>query len=218
MLVAMMHASSTDLSVLHAVRVTGVASDAAVSRRTGIDQDTASEPLQDFEAYGWVTHVEFGGTSGWTLTERGRDEDTRKLGEELDQTGARAAVEQAHKEFEILNGRLVRACTDWQLRPAEGDRLASNDHSDPQWDGRVLDELTVIGGELTRLISGLASVLARFGVYDDRFGAALTRVRAGEGQWVAGIGVASCHAVWMELHEDLLATLGIPRGAEPGTR
>ncbi|MEU4475707.1 transcriptional regulator [Micromonospora sp. NPDC023888] len=214
----MMHASSPELSVLHAVRVTGVANDAAVSRRTGIDLDTAAELLGDFEAYGWVTHVEFGGTSGWTLTERGRAQDSRNLREELDQTGARATVEQAHKEFEVLNGRLVQACTDWQLRPAEGDRLTSNDHSDPQWDGRVLDELTVIGTELARLIGALVSVLGRFDGYADRFDAALARARAGEGQWVTGVGVASCHAVWMELHEDLLSTLGIARGTEPGNR
>ncbi|WP_106131304.1 transcriptional regulator [Pseudosporangium ferrugineum] len=214
----MTHATSPELSVLHALRVTGVAGDAAVSRRSGINQDIASELLRDFEAYGWVTHVEFGDTSGWTLTESGRDQDSRKLAEELDRAGGRATVEQAHKEFEVLNGRLVKACTDWQLRPAEGDRLASNDHSDPQWDGRVLDELTVIGAELTRLIDALVSVLARFGGYADRFGAALARARAGDGQWVAGVGVASCHAVWMELHEDLLSTLGIPRGVEPGSR
>ncbi|MFY1634830.1 transcriptional regulator [Solwaraspora sp. WMMB335] len=198
--------------------MTGVTSDAAVSRRTGIDQDAASELLRDFEAYGWVTYVEFGATSGWTLTELGRDEDTRKLAEELDQAGAREVVERVHKEFEILNGRVVRACTDWQLRPTETDRLASNDHSDPQWDERVLDELRATSGDLTRLVGGLAGVLARFGGYDDRFDAALTRARAGERQWVAGVGVASCHAVWMELHEDLLSTLGIPRGAEPRTR
>jgi len=214
----MTHASSPELSVLHAVRVTGLAGDAAVSHRTGLDLDTVSELLQDFEAYGWVTHVEFGGTSGWTLTEAGREQDSRKLSEELDQAGARAVVEQTHKEFETLNGRLVRACTDWQLRPAEGDRLASNDHSDPQWDGRVLDELTVVGGELNRLINALVGVLARFGGYAERFDAALARARAGDGQWVAGVGVASCHAVWMELHEDLLSTLGIPRGVEPGSR
>ncbi|MEU8327694.1 transcriptional regulator [Micromonospora sp. NPDC048839] len=210
----MTHASAPELSVLHAVRVAGVANDAAVSRRTGIDLDTASELLQDFEAYGWVTRVEFAGTGGWTLTERGREQDSRKLGEELDQTGARTTVERAHKEFETLNGRLVRACTDWQLRSVGGDRLTSNDHSDKQWDGRVLDELTAIGAELTRLIGVLVSVLGRFDGYADRFDAALTRARAGDGQWVTGVGVASCHAVWMELHEDLLSTLGIARGAD----
>ncbi|MEU8181177.1 transcriptional regulator [Micromonospora sp. NPDC049044] len=214
----MTHASAPDLSVLHSVRVAGLASDAAVSRRTGIDLDAAAELLGDFEAYGWVTHVEFAGTGGWTLTERGREQDARRLGEELDRTGARATVEQAHKEFEALNGLLVRACTDWQLRPVEGDRLASNDHSDPQWDGRVLDELTAIGAELTRLIGVLVSVLGRFDGYADRFDAALARARAGDGQWVAGVGVASCHAVWMELHEDLLSTLGIARGTGPESR
>ncbi|MFG1917445.1 transcriptional regulator [Micromonospora sp. NPDC048898] len=214
----MTHASAPDLSVLHAVRVAGVADDAAVSDRIGVDIETAAELLLDFEAYGWVTRVEFGGTSGWTLTERGRAQDSRKLGEELDQTGARATVERAHKEFEILNGRLVRACTDWQLRPAEGDRLTSNDHSDPQWDGRVLDELTTIGAALTGLVGALVDALARFDGYADRFDAALARARAGDGRWVTGVGVASCHAVWMELHEDLLSTLGIARGVEPESR
>ena len=161
-----------------------------------------------------MTHVEFGGTSGWTLTERGRSEDSKRLAEELDQVGARAAVEQAHGEFEVLNGRLVKACTDWQLRPNQVDRLAANDHSDPQWDARVLDELSAIAGELTQLISGLFGSTRAV----RRLRRAVLR-RAGPrpcgGEAVGGRHrVASCHTVWMELHEDLLSTLGIPRGAE----
>jgi len=31
-------------------------------------------------------------------------------------------------------------------------------------------------------------------------------------RWVDAIGIDSCHTVWFQLHEDLLATLGIPRG------
>ena len=213
MLTYVTHSSTTDLLVLHAVRVSGVADDASVSRRTGLDRDKVSELLEDYEAYGLVTHVEFGGTSGWTLTERGRSEDSKRLAEELDQVDARGVVEQAHGEFEVLNGRLVKACTDWQLRPNQVDRLAANDHSDPQWDARVLDELSALAGELTQLISSLFGALARFGGYGERFSAALARARAGEKQWVAGVGLASCHTVWMELHEDLLSTLGIQRGA-----
>lgn len=218
MLTAMTHSSAPDLLVLHAVRVTGMADDATVARRTGINQDKVSELLEDYEAYGWVTHAEFAGTGGWTLTERGRDEDSRRLAEELDRVGARPVVEEAHHVFESLNGRLVKACTDWQLRPTPADRLAANDHSDPEWDGRVLDELSLLAGELKRLIGGVSGVLARFGGYDGRFSAALTRVWAGEKQWVTSVGTPSCHAVWMELHEDLLSTLGIPRGAGQGNR
>ncbi|WP_040421055.1 transcriptional regulator [Actinopolymorpha alba] len=212
----MTYASTPDLLVLHAVRVTGVADDAAVSRRTGIDQDVVSELLKDYEAYGWATHVEFAGTSGWTLTERGREEDSTRLTKELDQAGARTTVERVHRVFESLNGRVVKACTDWQLRPKQDDRLAANDHSDPEWDARVLDELSTLARELTQLVSDLSGALARFGGYDGRFSAALARARTGEKQWVTGVGVASCHAVWMELHEDLLSTLGIPRGVEQG--
>jgi hypothetical protein len=78
--------------------------------------------------------------------------------------------------------------------------------------------LSSLAGDLTQLIGGLRGALARFGGYDERFSAALTRVRAGEKQWVAGVGRPSCHAVWMELHEDLLSTLGIPRGAQQTDR
>jgi hypothetical protein len=217
MLTGMTYASTPDLLVLHAVRVTGMADDDAVARRAGIDRDKASELLEDDEAYGWVTRVEFAGTGGWTLTERGRAEDSGRLAVELDSSGARAVVERAYGEFESLNGRLVKACTDWQLRPTPSDRLAVNDHSDPEWDARVRNELATLADELKRVVGGLSGALARFGGYDERFAAALTRVRAGERQWVAGIGVASCHSVWMELHEDLLSTLGIPRGAARGS-
>ena len=207
----MTHVSTPDLLVLHGIRVSGMADAAALAGRAGTGHDLTTELVEDFEAYGWVTHVAFGGTSGWTLTDRGRDEDVRRLAAELEQTGARSAVEHGHRVFESLNGRLVKACTDWQLRPSEGNRLASNDHSDPEWDAAVLTELGALDTELAALTGGLTAVLARFGGYDERFTAALVRARAGERQWVTGVGVASCHAVWMELHEDLLSTLGISR-------
>ena len=43
----------------------------------------------------------------------------------------------------------------------------------------------------------------------------MDRVERGERGWVDGVGLDSCHRVWFEVHEDLLATLGIPRGEEP---
>ena len=47
------------------------------------------------------------------------------LATELDAARARATVERAHRRFEELNGRLVRASTDWQLRPTPADRFAA---------------------------------------------------------------------------------------------
>ena len=49
----------------------------------------------------------------------------------------------------------------------------------------------------------------RFGLYRHRLSGALARAASGRLEYVAD-SIASYHAVWAELHEDLLATLGIP--------
>jgi hypothetical protein len=205
--------SQPELLVLHSVRIQGMADDDAVALRFGLDEADTREILLDDEAYGWVRQAAFASTAGWSMTDRGRAEDNRRLAEELADAGARPVVEQAHEAFGPLNARLLQACTDWQLRPEDGDRLAPNTHADKEWDAAVLAELETLDGELAPLVTELNSALTRFEGYDTRFAAALGKARAGRGEWVAGTGMGSCHAVWMELHEDLISTLGIERGA-----
>ncbi|MBA2557121.1 MAG: transcriptional regulator, partial [Chloroflexi bacterium] len=171
------------------------------------------EHLLDAQAHGLMTYTAFDGTAGWSLTERGRTENERRLAAELARTGRAEEVRDAFGEFLPLNAALLRACTDWQLKPAPGDRLAPNDHADPAWDDSVLQALAGINQVLDPLIDRLADLLARFRGYDARFTTALARARAGELGWVDRTDVDSCHRVWFELHEDLMATLGIDRGA-----
>ena len=95
-------------------------------------------------------------------------------------------------------------------------RSASNDHTDIVWDQRVLAELADLGDDLVDVAAaGSAAGWPGSRGYDKRYGAALTRAVNGEPAWVTRPRADSCHTVWMELHEDLLATLGIARGAEP---
>lgn len=204
--------SQPELLVLHSVRIQGMADDDAVAVRFGLDEAETREILLDDEAYGWIRQAAFGGTAGWSMTERGRAEDDRRLAEELAEAAARPVVEQVHEAFGPLNARLLAACTDWQVRPEGGNRLTPNSHTDPEWDARVLAELDALDDELTPLVTELASALARFEGYDTRFSAALARARSGRGEWVTGTGIGSCHVVWMELHEDLISTLGVQRG------
>lgn len=210
--------SAPDLLVLHTVRIRGMADQDSIVRRTGLPAAEVSDCLLDDQASGLLTRVDFAGHGGWALTDRGRDEDGRRLRDELEGSGAGPIVVAAHQRFESVNGRLVRACTDWQLRPTAADRWAENDHADAPWDDRILDELDELAAELTDLVADLSAALARFGGYDRRFAEALQRARAGDWQAVAGIGADSCHGVWMELHEDLLSTLGVPRGSIGGDR
>lgn len=203
--------SSPELLTLHAVRISGFADTSVITRRFRLDPAETEETLRDAEAYGWVSHSAFAGLEGWSLTESGRKENERQLAAELAATGRQDEVAEIHRDFLPLNARLQQACTDWQLRPVPGDRLATNDHTDTAWDLRVLDELSAIDRALAPLAARLDHILARFAGYDSRFSTALHRAKAGDNGWVDRTDVDSCHRVWFELHEDLIATLGLVR-------
>lgn len=206
--------SSPELLVLHAVRLKGMADVDAVVRRFSLDRDLVVELLADFEAQGWIQRVGFADLSGWAITDEGRVENTRRLAAELAETGTRGAIARSHARFLELNGRFLTTITNWQIRPTRWDPMASNDHSDWRWDERVLEELAGLLGLLRPLGGQLAEALARFDGYADRFAAALERADHGKTEWVDRPGMDSCHAVWFELHEDLLASLGLERGQE----
>jgi hypothetical protein len=195
--------STPELLTLHAVRLLGVGDEQAIADRFGLDLAITKELLLDHQAFGWITWNQFADIGGWSLTDSGRSENERGLAAEL---GSDAdTVRTAYSAFLPLNGRLQAACTQWQLKPAPDDAMAFNDHTDPAWDQDVLDELAAIGQELTPLTSQLTAVLDRFAGYDTRY------ARAHQAGWVDGTTVDSCHRVWFELHEDLIATLGVRR-------
>jgi len=120
----------------------------------------------------------------------------------------------AHQRFLPLNRRFGAACTDWQMRPAPGDPMAFNDHTDWRWDERVLQTLTWLERPFGRLGDQLSGCLERFGGYRDRYSSALALAMTGQKAWVDGHDRDSCHTVWIQFHEDLLATLGLPRGSD----
>lgn len=207
------HPSDPALLSLHGVRVLGGPSVAAVADRFSLPQGEVREHLLDAQAYGWVSrHDWFGET--WSLTDRGRVENERQLAAELDAAGAREVVTRAHADFLPLNRRHGQACTRWQLRPTRWDRAAANDHSDPVWDDAALAELEAVDAAAAEVCGRLAGALTRFDGHAQRHRSALEHVRRGRSEWLEAPDRASCQLVWMQLHEDLLATLGIPRGSD----
>jgi len=208
------YVSAAEDLVLHGPRVLGFASSTRVAARYALDPGMVEDTLLDFAVRGWVDHARFAGTSGWFLTEAGRTEDERRMSAELDRAGARDVVADAHTRFVPLNRRFGKACTDWQIRPTRVDAMASNDHTDWAWDERVLRALDWIDRQLGPLAAEMAACLQRFDGYAARYSAALAKVGAGQRRWVDAPEVDSCHTVWIQLHEDLLATLGITRGPD----
>jgi hypothetical protein len=199
---------------LHGVRLLGFAQTQQIASRFGLDGGEVGEKLLDFEAYGWVTHSEFADSAGWSLTDTGRTENERRLTAELDASGSRSTVVEGHRRFLPLNDRFQEAVTRWQVHPLPGGPMAINDHTDFRWDDRVIESLRSLGRKLIPLDADLVNALARFGGYAERYNAAVARVVSGEKRWVDGLGIDSCHVVWMQLHEDLLASIGLERGNE----
>lgn len=210
------HPDPARLRVLHAVRLLGFADTDPLAARAGTTPDRALDVLRGAEHEGWVRYVSFADLGGWSLTDAGTTENERLLAQERLAADSEGMISSVHTDFRPLNARLLRAATDWQLLSATDGRLTPNDHEDAAWDGRVLDELESLGAALRPLVTRLTHVLPRFAGYDERFAAALRLARAGDTRWVSGTDVDSCHRAWFELHEDLLATLGIERGQERG--
>lgn len=116
----------------------------------------------------------------------------------------------AYEAFRTMNREVLQVCTDWQVRPGG----ALNDHTDAAYDWSVIDRLEAIDDRVGPLVRRLAGADVRFGGYRERLRAARRLVVDGERDWLTSPRVDSYHTVWMELHEDLLAALGLERQAE----
>ncbi|WP_166971517.1 transcriptional regulator [Brevibacterium atlanticum] len=206
--------SSPDLMVLHAVRLLGFADFDAVAQRAGARDSEVIRVLSVAERKGWVQHAEFADLGGWSLTDAGRVENERLLATERQDADPNGIVQDVYRAFLPLNARLLKAVTDWQIRPSQADRFAPNDHADGVWDARILDELTTLNVLLAAQNERLTEILPRFADYASRFESALTRAKSGELDLIDKTDRDSCHRVWFELHEDLVATLGVDRGGE----
>lgn len=196
------------LAVLHTLRCGGHADTGRIAEAAGLTAPEAESALIDLAVDGLVTRhpAPF---PGWGLTDAGRAAHAERTARRLEEAGTRDAVAAAFERFLELNPELLDLCAAWQLRPVDG-VPAVNDHSDPAYDARVLDRFADLHRRAAPVYTELAEALPRFDRYRVRLTDALDRARAGATEYVAD-HTASFHTVWAELHEDLLATLGIPR-------
>ena len=200
---------------LHVLRVRGVTPTDEIAAVAGVDPIEVEQAMERFRDEGFVT-LRTGSLPGWSLTRLGRDADAQTAATELDAAGLRDVVDALYRRFLELNPLLLRLCTDWQLLPPLDNKTPPelNRHDNAEYDAEVLGRLAKVDGAAQPICGGLADALARFGNYGPRLSAARVRVEAGEHDWMTKPMIDSYHSVWFELHEDLLATLGIERGSE----
>lgn len=208
----MPHASDPRLLALHGLRLKGFAEAASVAAFADLPEGDVVEHLRRAASEGHAVHRE-GRLTGWTLTPAGRAENERVLAEEIDAVGARDAVHSAYRRFLGLNAEMLSVCTRWQVREVDGAQVL-NDHADPAYDEAVVADLAALDRAVQPICAELGRALERFGTYGPRFTHALAKIRAGQHEWFTKPIIESYHTVWFELHEDLLATLGIDRASE----
>ena len=202
------HPSDPETLVLHGLRLKAFPDTDVLAAAIALSQDQVQRLLDEAAAGGLVRRVE-GHVTGWTLTAEGRREGERRVGAELDAAGARPVVRHAYERFVALNPELLAVCTDWQMR---GEQV--NDHRDEVYDDAVVGRLVGLHDRVRPVVADLRAQLDRFSSYSPRLRTALERVTEGDRDWFTKPTIDSYHSVWFELHEDLLATLGLERAKE----
>ncbi len=217
------YVSQPRLLVWLALRLKGLGEIEDVAAVHGLEPAATESLLAELDAAGHCMFREIGGVPKFILTPSGRDDGEAALAAELDAASARDAVNAAYQEFLSLNPKMLQLCTDWQVLPEDhpaatdagpGDGAQLNDHSDPDYDAAIIKRLEALHLELRAVLSALSGVLARYSNYEPRCAQALSRLQAGELDYLTKPMIPSYHTVWFELHEDLLATLGINRADE----
>jgi hypothetical protein len=200
--------SSPTLLILCALRIKGVAGDDALCAITGLAPATVGLCIAELSESGLVVR-RTGRFAGLALTPPGRERFEGTLRAELSMVGRGDELRAIYSRFTPLNETFKLACTAWQVRDLDTQLL--NDHKDAAYDAEVLQRLGQVHEMVTPIVGDLAGILSRFERYGVRLLDALQRVRTGDADAFTRPMSESYHDVWMELHEDLLLTLGMER-------
>ena len=203
--------SEPELLVLHALRLKSLADAAEVSELFGTELEMSAGILRRGENAGLLRRHE-GVRAGWMLTDEGRDYAQGLLAKEVAASGSSLLVEDAYQRFLSLNQGFLQLCTDWQVSDLDAGVL--NDHTDAEHDAAIVARLSEFHRQVIEICDDLTGALTRFGRYRPALTRAHDRVLGADTDWFTKPTIESYHTLWFELHEDLLATLGIERAKE----
>jgi len=146
------------------------------------------------------------------LTADGKDVGKEKIAADTARWGADNAAA-ALDAFLALDGRMKEIVTAWQMRVVDGTQTF-NDHADAAYDASVMADLAALHADASAWLRPLVAGLPRLAAYQERLERAAAAARGGDNRYVASPRVDSYHAVWFELHEDLILLAGRNRADE----
>jgi hypothetical protein len=192
--------------VLHGVAVKKHADARAIIEFTGLPESTVTKLLADGVKSGRIVEAQ----GKYLLAPLARVALEGQYGATCAALRASPTFLSAHEAFERINVQLKALITDWQTLEVGGARIA-NDHSDADYDVRVIDRLGELHERAEGVLAQLCREVPRFAYYTRNLLAALERAEEGELEWVSDARIPSYHTLWFELHEDLLRLVGRQR-------
>jgi hypothetical protein len=190
----------------HGLAIKRHAAAAAVAGLTGLPQATVQSELDTAVATGRAVEVK----GAYSLAPLARVALQATYDRHFADLRADPAFAAAYHGFERINPDLKSVITDWQTMDLRGERRA-NDHSDQDYDNKVIDRLSALHERAEPVFTGLARGLPRLAIYARKLEAALDKAEDGGAEWVSDIHRESYHTVWFELHEELLRIMGTER-------
>jgi hypothetical protein len=200
------HRSDPRFLVLHALRVKGFAKVDVLAELTGLPQGDVEEHLRGLQKDELALFRE--ARALWQLSPAGRAAHAEALAEDAE-PAVRDQLHPPYGDFLRLNEAFKELCGEWQLKDG-----APNDHSDAAYDEAIVARLVTMDDAAQPVCASFAEVMERYAPYGPRLRSAAAKVQAGDHHLFTGVMCNSYHDIWMELHEDLIVTMGIDRAKE----
>lgn len=199
---------NSEFLAVHALAVKKAGAVEAVAAVAGLEPNETEQALATATESGRV----MGARGKFMVTPAGRswlDEQYPRVYAEQRSDGGMSS---AYDDFEVVNRELLSLMTRWQTVTV-GSESVPNDHTDPDYDAKVIDELGALHERAVPVLRTFADHVPRLQVHLEGLEEAQRRVLTGETDYVSGARIPSYHTVWFELHEDLLRILGRTREA-----
>ena len=192
--------------VMHAVAIKRNGGADSISSISGLDLKSVTKILNDGVSLGRLVKID----DTFLLSPAGRMILDSEYSRFCDEIRSQRQFLDAYEKFEIINKELKQLITDWQTIKV-GDQIIPNDHSDAEYDEKIIDKLGVIHEKFEPVLDIMVKSVERFASYRAKLINALEKSEDGEIEWMSDAQLDSYHTVWFELHEDLLRLLGRTR-------
>ena len=191
---------------LHGLAIKKHAGSPEVAELVGLSAEAVESSLQQAVASGRAAEAQ----GKYMLTPVGKIGLESQYPQAFSAIRADEAFNGHYQRFETINRELKQIITDWQTVNVGGNTIP-NDHSDSDYDNKLIDRLGTFHESAEPVLAGLQAGLPRMSCYAEKLLAALEKAEDGEIEWVSDAKIESYHTVWFELHEDLLRLMGTER-------